>query len=61
MANPQGTKRDPKYPQSPPVKAPVTAAQVKQQVQRAIDRKEAALTRAKPAQKVTGRQDWRKG
>jgi hypothetical protein len=57
----QGLAAVPKRPASRSTPAPVSAGQVRGEVQRAINRENAELTRPRPPQRVTGRQDWRRG
>jgi hypothetical protein len=61
MSNPQGTKADPKRPQSRPVRQPVSAAEVKRQVQPALNAADKKLTTLKPQHRVGRRQDWKRG
>jgi hypothetical protein len=61
MTNPQGTKADPKRPSSRPTRQPVSAAEMKRQVQPAINAADRAATKPRPAQKISGKQDWRRG
>jgi hypothetical protein len=50
-----------KRPASRPTPKPLSAAEVRRQVQPALDRKDAELTRPKPPQKVSDQQEWRTG
>jgi hypothetical protein len=53
----QGTVADPKNPKATRVAEPDTRALMRAD-QRTINAKDAAQTRAKPAQVVSGKQDW---
>ncbi len=57
----QGLKPDPARPQSRPTPAPVTAGQVKREVQAGINAAAARDTKQRPAQRVSDPQDWRRG
>jgi hypothetical protein len=57
----QGAVKDPARPASRPTPKPNTAAAVRREVQRELDRKDAAQTRPRAPQKVTGERDWRRG
>ncbi len=61
MANPQGVKRDPKRPQSRPVKAPVTAAEVRRQTQPKLDAAAKRETTPRAPQRVSNPQNYKKG
>lgn len=61
MANPQGTKRDAKRPQSRPTPAPVTAAQVKRQTQAAVNKADQPFAKPPKVQRVGGRQNPYRG
>jgi hypothetical protein len=50
----------PKRPASRPTPQPLSAAQVKRQVQPALNSRDKALTTPRAPQKITER-DWRKG
>ena len=57
----QGVVAVPKKAQRLATRAPVTAAQVKREVQADLIAKDRAETKPRPPQKVGGLQDWRKG
>jgi hypothetical protein len=57
----QGLVAIPKRPASRPTPAPVSAEQVRAQVQRAINAADATNTKPRPPQKVSGKQDWHRG
>jgi hypothetical protein len=61
MPNPDGSKRDPKYPQRRPGPATVSAAEVRAQTQRGLDAAAERETTPRAPQRVSNPQNYKKG